>query len=241
MRVLAALLLAVSVAPGAYAQPIVSGVLTPPSNASPVAIARAFLATQPAPLGGVDPGELRLERARAIPRGGALVRFVQARGGVDVAGAVVAVRLDAGGRVRWIHSHIAPLPAGFVTVPRVGAAAAIAAAAAGRALAATPATELVIWRPGPKVAPRLVWRVWLPASAARLESLRVIVDAATGKVLGHENLVDHDRQALVFEENPATTPALTQVTLDLPAGSTSLANADFVTHACVDDGTCRLI
>src|SRR4051794_31175948 len=80
-------------APGETRAHLISGVLSGPRSGTPDAIARAYLATRPEPLGQVTVGALRTERTDVLGKGqGSLVRYVQQVAGVDVWGGLVVVR-----------------------------------------------------------------------------------------------------------------------------------------------------
>src|SRR5262249_47666653 len=152
------------VRPGSSRAEVISGVLSAPSAADPVATARAFLATQPEPIQGIGVDEFTDAEARALTGGrGSLVKLRRTYGGLEVIGGDAFVRLDAAGRVRWIAATDGEIPAGMSTTPVVSADAAIAAVYAGparreglRALDAARFTRLVVWAP-PGQPARLAW------------------------------------------------------------------------------------
>lgn len=233
-----------TVEPGTTWVRVLGGVLSAPSTKPAADVARAYLATRPEPLRGVSPAAFEIERVRAIPSGGALVKFRQMERGLDVIGGTVAVRVDAQGRVRWISSSAAPMAGHLVAQPAVDAAAALGAVLAGPARhygqpALDPAshTRLVVYAVG-RLTPRLAWMVALPRNVAMMETLRAYVDAQTGQVLYAENLVRTAKQANVFEWNPVTTPAESLATLDLPDMASMLEGPDMVVKNCIDNKNC---
>jgi MYXO-CTERM domain-containing protein len=224
---------------------LLSGILSAPSAADPVAIARAYLATQPAPVRGVDLRMLEVEGV-VLPAEGAVVSFRQVVRGVEVAFARVAVRIDGKGQVRWISAELAEVGPSFVTTPALSAEKAIAHVLAGPAqkygnlsVPAENHTQLVIYAP-PASTPRLAWLVALDRNMVYLETLRVFVDAETGAILSVENLVKTAKQANAFRFNPKTTPDQEVVTLDnLPDGAKTLDSPDVAGRNCIDKKTCQ--
>lgn len=223
---------------------VLAGVLSAPSTRPVAEVAQRYLATRPEPLAGVDPASLHVERTLTLARGAAAVKFRQMHAGLEVVGGTVAVRVDDAGRVRWIRSSAVAVPEGFSTVPVLAAGDAVqallvgpAAHHAGVQVDTARHTQLVIYAAG-RAAPRLAWLVLLPRNVAYQETLRAYVDARTGAVLFLENLVKRDRQANVFEFNPAVS-TVGVTTLDhLSAGATLLEDADMVVKNCVDKQTC---
>ena len=241
--------------PATAAPRLARGVLSAPSSRPVAEIARAYLATRPAALGTVEPEGLTLDRVHPLPGGGALVRFAQRSssgpGGLDVIGAGVAVRVDSVGRVRWAHAKTVTIPAAFDPAPHVTAAAAWDAVRRGPAanlgLAALDPrnARLVIFAPGPAAVPRLAWLLRVPASLARMESLRVFVDAQDGRVLSRENLVRHGavRTANVYPHNPVVDVAtvVASIESDVDVTSDQLVGPDIVGSNCIDNRACQTI
>lgn len=225
------------VMPGESTARLLAGHLSAPSSAAAATVVGGYLATRPEPIHGIEPKNLRARSIRSLPQGGAVVRLNQTAGGLDVLGAQVAVRLDAAGRVRWMSGRVVPEADKIPTRPKIDAAA--AAFAAGSPGSAHDAS-LVIHAVGPGT-PRLAWRVLLPRNVAKMQTLRVFVDAQTGKVFNVENLVRTDRQANVFEWNPAVSPQTTTTLEGLPPGLAAgahLENADLQVRNCIDNRHC---
>jgi LPXTG-motif cell wall-anchored protein len=239
------------VPPGASHPSLVAGVLSAPSLLAPADVARAFVATRPAILGGVEPSALRVAHTRAIRGGaGALVKLVQTVQGLDVVGGGVMVRTDGEGRVRWAQSDAVTLPAGFSVTPTVGAQAAIGIVKAGPAALSTTLagmsvmnhTRLVVYAPA-GLTPKLAWQVHVPGDLVRMEALRVTIDAQTGQVLRIENRAMRGTPAIkakVYANNPTKTPTLEDVAFDawLDVETTTLSGPDVVVRNCVDKRTC---
>lgn len=230
--------------PDAARPSLLSGTLSAPSAADAVDIARAYLATQPAPVRGVDLRTLEVE-GLVRPAEGAVVTFRQIVRGLDVIGSHVAVRVDTKGQVRWISAEVAELLPNFVTTPAISAEQAIDQVLLGPArkygdisVPAANHAQLVIYAP-PASAPRLAWLVALDRNLVFQETLRIFVDAETGALLSVENLVKTAKQANAFRFNPKTTPDQEVVTLDLPDGAKTLDSPDVVGRNCVDKKTCQ--
>jgi hypothetical protein len=81
--------------------------------------------------------------------------------------------------------------------------------------------------------------VVLPRELARMQTLRLMLDADTGRLLWMENLVKSDRQGQVFPSNPSAS-TLATVMLDLPAGAQTLENGEIQAINCVDQESCPL-
>ncbi len=163
--------------------------------------------------------------------------------GLDVIGARHAERRDRAGRLRW---RTGPAPTStaawrdLTPTPTLSAQAALAAAfpAAG-APAVSPSSRLVVLAE-PDQPARLAWQVG-HADADALTSRRAFVDAHTGEVVRRDELTRAARahRARVYPVSPTVGP-LTEVSFDdLPAGATTLADAEVAVLGCIDDRGCR--
>ncbi len=232
---------------------VVSGELSAPSAASPVAIAGAYLATRPAILGDLAPAALRVVSTRTLTRGSS-VRYVQTHAGLDVLGGTVTVRLDAEGRVRWAVGAPSAVPSGFDVTPVLSPEAAIARlqgearfGLAGMSIPATRHARLVIDASRPGGRPTLAYVITAPGNPLTLEVLRFRVDANTGEVLSVENLVRYGGPPAhlgnVFTSNPTKTPTLTQQPLGpwLTPGQdpVRLQGPDVKVLNCLDQMQCQ--
>ncbi len=207
------------------------GRLSDPASGSPEAIARAFLARRSDLVAG---GDLLLERRR-----GGLVRFRRQIAGVPVVGGVVAVSVDAQGRVRWAASDGGEVPPSLSLAPTLPASDA-ARAASGYAYDDPALARLVVWAP-PGQRARLAWDVRLPFDMGERAAWRVVVDAADGRQLYRQNKTLTAKRAKVFASGNPVTVGLTEVTLPLPDNAVNLANADIVALNCIDMKTCPVL
>ncbi len=183
------------VRPGHTRPVVIGGVLSAPSTQSPTSIARAYLATRPALLGGVEPSSFVVDRAATLPVG-SLVRLRQSYRGLRVIGGSTVVRMDDAGRVRWASSFARPIPPSTSITPTLAAARALdrVGVASGYApgaianLRASRYTALVIYAAPAMQTPRLAYWVELPPDVARLQTIRAYVDAETGFIYARENM-----------------------------------------------------
>jgi hypothetical protein len=246
---------------------LLSGVLSAPSSQDPGRIGRAFLASRPVLLAGVDPGALALRQSVALPRGH-MLHYQQEHDGLAVMGGDTWVRLDERGRVRWVSSdarpagELAALAPDLARGPALSERDAVDVLGHGAgyrrdlldAVDAAAAAHLVIYPlPGDLGGARplrLAWAVELPVEvgAARVRKLRGYVDADTGVVYAVDDLVRTQvapacpgtQDAFVYDTNPVDT-ALSCVSLAgyLTPESTALANADVGVRNCIDNNGCR--
>jgi MYXO-CTERM domain-containing protein len=235
--------------PGAASPRLLAGVLSAPSTAAPVAVAKAYLATRPEILGNADLAQLRALPARPLLRG-SLVRHVQSVNGVDVLGGDVIVRIDEAGRVRWAAGSPAQIPAGFSTVPGLDLDGALAAVA-GKARFGVDAAQIdrgnVRLLVDATRAPRLAYEIDLPGRLQPVEQLRVRIDAHTGAIISSRNMIQFGAapayNGSVFAGNPVKTPVLQQVSLapwldTSQSGDLFLRGPDVKVQNCVDQGQC---
>ena len=173
----------------------------------PELVARAHLARHSGALGlsrtGVEPGF----PSRIDHLGQAILRFPLRLEGLPVFFREVAVQVDAGGTVRRVACR-APLVAAALTHPDPsGADTAGAARAAGLAVSAPEAG----WLDGGE---RLI--PVARAATSGPEPMMFYLAAGTARVLHAEPLLDRrEPLALIFTENPVTTPSPEFVTLPL--------------------------
>ncbi|MFH0903094.1 MAG: hypothetical protein V2A73_20890 [Pseudomonadota bacterium] len=224
---------------------VTSGLLSRPLAGTPAEVARAYVDSDPDPVRGLRAADFRLDGTIGA-HGGSIVKMKQTHGELDVIGAGVAVRIDAQGRVRWVGSSAATISPGIGTSPRIGIEEARARAAlVSRVPITTVATaeiagRLVIYRSGGDDF-RLAWELLVPRTTPAPEAWRVFVDAMDGSVLAAENLTLYDRLATVYERDPVTTPALAEVSLDLPEGATALTSDKILGASCIDRHTCMQV
>ena len=215
------------------------GRLTAPSRATPASIAAAYLQKTRA---GYE-----LERAAVVPAGdGVVVRYRQRRGGVQVLGGSVTVRVDGRGVVRRVASSLFDVGAVNVT-PAIDRSAAIGAARA-RARAASDAGQAVL-----AIAPetvggaRLVYAVRFAPVPQLLENAVYFVDARDGRFLKRLDLLKYAGMARVFQKNPVSAGGTTS-TLPFPDPFTptdttvgTLTSALVKGYDCVDTGEMKTI
>jgi hypothetical protein len=246
---------------------LLAGVLSAPSSDEPSAIGRAFLASGPEVLAGVDPAALALQQSVTLPRGH-MLHFEQEHGGLEVVGGDTWVRLDERGRVRWVSSdarpsiELAALAPALARGPSLSERDAVDVFGHGAgyrrelldAVDAASAARLVIYPlPGGLAGAspvRLAWAVELPGElgAARMRKLRGYVDADTGVVYAVDDRVRRQaappcpgtQDAFVYDANPVDG-ALSCVSLAsyLTPTATGLANGDVAVQNCVDRKGCR--
>ena len=178
---------------------------------------------------------MRLVRRSAYPDGGSGEKYVQTWNGLDVIGGQRFVRRDAAGRELWSSGRAAAVPERATPLLT---AEGILAGLGRPELSAERHARLVVWAPPGRTA-RLAYQVVLPRELARMQTLRLMLDADTGRLLWMENLVKSDRQGQVFPSNPSAS-TLATVMLDLPAGAQTLENGEIQAINCVDQESCPL-
>ncbi len=219
---------------------LLKGNLTLPSRQAPVAIAADYLQAVTGKAYGA--AMLQPVQIRSLPSG-SLVRFAQTFAGLEVVGGDAVVRVGPKGRVLWAKTGRVGLGDNLSLLPALTVGKAISQVLDGPAKLQGLSTldpaqaKLVIWAP-PNRAAHLAYRVIVPRNLQTLQTLRVYVDAHTGKILSTENLVKRAKMANVFEYNPIATPDIMQVSLNLPDGATTLTNDDAYTLNCVDQQRC---
>jgi hypothetical protein len=187
-------------------------------------IARALVAEHRDRLGlAAMPGTLELVR-EFDSLAGHHVRWRQTLGGVPVFGSEVSAHVAKDGRPLLVVADVFPVE-GVDTTPRVGSAAALAAAADLVADDAAPpetkAPELVILPEGRRG--RLAWRV---DARTEGESARVFVDAATGAPIRLDDLLRAaDGSADIFVPNPVQSERSTAFADAGDADSAALTSA----------------
>ena len=238
---------------------VVSGVLTAPSADALQSIGSAYLASRPAILDGIEPGDLQLQNVIDFHRGHAL-RYAQTYRGLPVYGGATVVRLDDQRRVRWAASDARPIPLDLDIEPTLSPRQAVAEA--GRALgydqafidAIDPAqtVQLAVFAQPNMPTPRLAYWIELHADMARFATYRGFVDAHTGHVYKMENMVMHgglpactpgSKRAYIYPENPLRTPDLECVSLEpyVAPGESQLRNDDITTGNCIDNNGCKTV
>jgi MYXO-CTERM domain-containing protein len=218
----------VSLGPGPSGTRFVAGFRTEPLAGEPVGAAWRFLEREAALLGMTDPrATLSVERVYAW-RGWTMVHFRQTAFGLPVLGHGFVVVADGEGRVYQVAGRFAQL------VP-FDDAGLLGEAGAAKALATlVPAAEVT----------SLERAVYADADGARFvylavvenggpfERFEVLQDAATGRPLGVRRLFVQAR-ANVYEVNPVTTPALTEVELLGLTSATNLVGDLATSYGCV--------
>ncbi len=217
----------------AVAAPPIAAVVSLPADALVASIPQRFSL----PAVARAPGALRIARRFAVPTGGEVVRLQQVWRGLDVEDAILSVRLDAAGEVRWVSHDLAAIEVAGAAVATLPPAEAVRRAASleGRSGAELPAAlaRLVWLRKGPSLV--LAWRVTLPPTTVPYPSAPVRwLSAADGRSLRRDDRVRFQRQANVYLENPVSTPNLVSVTLALPDGALALENQDVLARNCLD-------
>jgi MYXO-CTERM domain-containing protein len=192
----------------------------------------ALAALQQAAPAAVRAADLRVTRSLALSSGEQVVKLAQVHQGVPVALRGAAVTFGSDGVARHVSARLEDdLPASVT--PSISAAEAAAVATQRTGLRADPAAaKLVIWptADGNKLAYALA-----PAAVPGLPYAPVVVvDALSGEVLLHFNTVVGLNQAKVYATNPVKSPTLTDVTLPVTAGATTLQNALVVSKNCID-------
>lgn len=159
-------------------------------------------------------------------------RFRQHRLGVPVYARGAAVAAHADGSVAFATANLDTSLTASVA-PRMDAAQAAALAVARSGRPATDANaRLVLWPDG--AGARLAWIV-RPATLLPLPYVPVvIVDDATGRVIGFQNAVRYKNAAKLYQFNPVSTPTLIDVTLPVADPNVSPDNADLLSFNCID-------
>lgn len=210
----------------------------PPPTRDAATVLRAWLATDPAAIAGVDPDTLPIVGERRIGTT-TLVHAAQTHAGLEVVGGSLIARVDARGELGHVRTHLVPIPPDLVVTPTLAAAQARRLAAA--ALDATPierATDRLVISGLGAGEPRLAWDVRV---ARGLHTPRAHVDAHTGAVIWSEGQIRtaaHHR-ARVRPINAVVTPDPVEVVFsELAEEATSLSEPTLLATSCVDDQTC---
>lgn len=161
---------------------------------------------------------------------GSVVVLSQSLDGLPVRGAGAVVRFDDRGRVAWSENHLASL-ADVDRTPALTLEAALARAG----ITSAEEHALVVYAPADG-APRLAYEV--TSWRGPLARIRTWIDARSGRILSHANLVRSAERHLarVFPENPVATPGLTDVELSwIPDDADELISAGVHAQICIDD------
>lgn len=146
--------------------------------------------------------ELHAADTVTLPGGAAVYRFQQRVGGRPVIGAQAVVDDGVGSPPRLVADSTRPAirPPAAPRVTRAGAIGIATHSEAVTKLRTQPSASLAI-EPGD--GGTLVWRVVIPA-ARPLGDFEVLVDAASGEVVGHQNLLMRFRtgRAKLYDPNP---------------------------------------
>jgi MYXO-CTERM domain-containing protein len=176
--------------------------------------------------------DLDVARSIALTSGERVIKLRQTYRGVPVALRGAAVTFGADGVARHVSARLEDdLPASVT--PSLSAADAVSVAEKRTGLRAEPTSPLLAIWPTPDGA-KLAWAVAPTAFPGSSYVPVVIVDAASGEVIAHYNAAHTLNQANVYPSNPIKSPTLTQVTLPVGTGETTLQSSLVVSKNCID-------
>lgn len=158
-----------------------------------------------------------------------VVRFQQMHAGLPVLGKGATVVLGVDGRARAVVRDLERAVPDDVT-PRLDAraAASVASRVAGVELDGASARLAILPMPG---GGRLVWVL---ARFANVRAPLVLIDASDGSVLLSVDSLHWLDRADAFAGNPVTTPDVSEFSLPLPSGASTLTSPSLRALSCVD-------
>ncbi|MGE0868390.1 MAG: MYXO-CTERM sorting domain-containing protein [Kofleriaceae bacterium] len=223
---------------------LLRGELSAPAMAAPDEVVRGYLAGRQDLVSSRMLATLDTAAVRDVG-GGSVVTMHQHHQGVPVIGGTVTARTDAEGRIRWLKSSAAELPASFSIAPAIDDNEIVTRVAAMPRFADATfdharVTPVIVAVGAYAAAPRLSWQIDLTLDA-KFRALRIFADANTAEILMVSDQVQRasEHRARIYKTSPLSTPERTDVVLSkLPSGTKKLADASFDVYNCVDRRTC---
>jgi MYXO-CTERM domain-containing protein len=204
-------------------------------RASTLALEKAAPAVAFEQVRWASPVSFGAARTVELSNGERVVKLPQVHLGVPVAmrGAAVTFGNDTANLVTAKLEE--DLPSSVTPAVNATTAAAAATKAAGIPMDPSRAV-LAIWPTGDGA--KLAWAIDTAAIGLPYQPI-VVVDALNGEVLLKYNAATSIHQANVYPSNPVKSPALTQVTLKVGAGETTLENTLVQSLNCIDKKSTR--